>query len=317
LGNNSIEDLLLVWPSQAAAASPPPTVYPYAIDITADGCNLRRLTLANAYNGVNVGAARCTFHDVTIGAMNIGVTIDTSSTTGNCALERTRIEPIFDYGAAFPTNMDSFLRTSGSIGLQILAAARPVMLNDVNIVGYYEQGLVISDNGATSSTGIASNLSITNAVTSIWCDATLPTDGWQFSNAKLSNSGLTNVNVAAGGLSDPVLTFTNSALIGVNSLGAWFTTAGYLEFHNTWGADLPPRAVVQTAIQPSGFAVPNIYPFPIQIYINGGHVTAVGIKNPLVSAWATGGSRDSVILNPNQSIILTYTSAPTWSWFTV
>ncbi len=184
------------------------------------------------------------------------------------------------------------------------------MLNDVNITGYFQQGMVLDD-GAFPSLGVANNLTIWDAVTSLYVKSTL-VPGWQFSNAKFSNSGLTNVHMDAGGSIDPRVLFTNSALGGNSSLGEWFTTAGYLEFHNTWGADLPPGAVASTAIQPSGFAVPNIYPFPIQIFINGGNVSQVDID-----ATNTGGPRDSIVLNPGQSIKLTYTVAPTWSWYTV
>ena len=84
---------------------------------------------------------------------------------------------------------------------------------------------------------------------------------------------------------------------------------------------IPGLSVSTPAIPTSGTSVQNEYsPFPIKIYLYGGTVTEIQLtKNGTaytVFSNATGLalSGQSYILNPGDSITLTYTAAPTWLW---
>lgn len=316
IGNNAIQNLLFVYPDQVSANSPPPTVYPYCMQFSSGGVHVHGITIVNAYNGIFVDAGRCFFDDCIIGAMNIGTFVDYLVDT--TAFNLVRWQPVFDYayGIAFPSAMDTYMRTSGSVALRVHACPLVLMSNS-GVFGYWQYGLEISKSGVHTppdSTGHVSNFETNSVVTSVRCLSTNDIDGvggWQFVNTVLANSGLTNVYTDASVAGSPKLLFANSVLRGTSSLGDWFINAGYVEFQNTWGADLPPRALVYSPVQPSGFGVPNIYPFPINIYINGGTVTDV-----LVNGVSTGGPRNVVQLDPQQAITLVYTVAPSWSWFT-
>lgn len=318
LANTAIQNLMFVWPNQVSANSPPPTVYPYCIEVSLGGCHMRGLTLVNAYNGILVNAGRCFIVDCIIGAMNIGVYID--YVEDSTFIERTRWIPAFDYmyGIAFPSNMDTYMRTSGSVMLRVHSCPNVVMSNSGGL-GYQQWGIDLGDSPTLSpsnSIGTVSNLNIIGTVTCIRASSTRQTGGahgWLFSNVNLANAGLQNVELDAGGADDPELVFVNGTLRGTSSLGSeWTWNAGYLEFQNVHGADLPSRALTYFPVPASGFAAGNQYPFPVQVFLNG------TLTDVAIGGVSTGGPRNGVVLTPGETITPTYSGAtPTWSWFTL
>jgi len=315
LGNNAIQNIMFVWPSQVSATSPPPTVYPYCIKLDDGGCHMRGLTLVNAYNGIHMNSGRNFLIDCIIGAMNIGTFIDHNQDVNVVELVRWIPAYVYQYGLSYPSNMDTYMATSGSVAIKVHASSG-VRMNMCGMLGYFERGMVLDDSlvyTPPNSTGMVTNFETNDPVTAIWAKSTHEgsgVSGWVFTNFTLSNSSRTNVEVPAGGAGDPKLLFSNGTLRGTSSLGEWFTQAGYLEFHNVWGADLPARALTYTPVPLSGVSVSNFYTFPIMVYINGGAVTDVSVNGV-----STGGPRGAVVLNPDETIMLTYSSAPSWSWF--
>jgi len=256
--------------------------------------------------------------DCIIGAMNIGVFVDYAE--DSTFIERTRWIPAFDYmySIAFPSNMDTWGKTNGAVMLRVHACPNIVMSNSGGL-GSQQWGIDLGDSASltpSNSLGAVSNLNMIGPDTCIRATSTRQTGGaagWQFSNINLSNGGFTNVRLDAGGNEDPELLFVNGVLRGTTSSGSeWFLNAGYCEFQNVWGADLPGRALTYFPVPASGFAAGNQYPFPVEVFLNG-TMTDVAIDGV-----STGGARDSVILQYQQTITLTYSGAtPSWSWFTV
>ncbi len=129
---------------------------------------------------------------------------------------------------------------------------------------------------------------------------------------------------------------TNSALI---SLGGPFTSTSSLQISKFYAnslattpflpfSDLPtyiehylPTPIPSTpAIPASGTAQQNTNLFPVEVYLNGGSVTQVtrtsnGTSYTVFSS-STGVALAglTVRLEPGDSITLTYTTAPTWTW---
>ncbi len=84
--------------------------------------------------------------------------------------------------------------------------------------------------------------------------------------------------------------------------------------------NLSPTSGYPPSVPASGTAQQNPYPIPVEIYLNGGAVTQVtrtvnGTSYTVFSS-STGEalSGHTVRLDPGDSITLTYTTAPTWSW---
>ena len=64
------------------------------------------------------------------------------------------------------------------------------------------------------------------------------------------------------------------------------------------------------AIPASGTAYTNPFPFDCAVYITGGTVTAVAIGGT-----ATGLTSGQFFVPAGETITLTYSAAPTWTWF--
>jgi len=153
LANNAIQNLVFVWPNQVSANSPPPTVYPYCIEVSVSGCHMRGLTLVNAYNGILVNAGRCFIVDCIIGAMNIGVFVDYAE--DSTFIERTRWIPAFDYmySIAFPSNMDTWGKTNGAVMLRVHACPNIVMSNSGGL-GSQQWGIDLGDSASLTPSPI-------------------------------------------------------------------------------------------------------------------------------------------------------------------
>ncbi|MEM0159846.1 MAG: hypothetical protein QXU98_14320 [Candidatus Parvarchaeota archaeon] len=78
----------------------------------------------------------------------------------------------------------------------------------------------------------------------------------------------------------------------------------------------PPAPVPTTpAIPASGTAQQNTNPYPVNVYIYGGTVTAIDYTPVGRTATQVGTSGPATVrLNPSDSITLTYSAAPTWVW---
>lgn len=315
LGNNGLQNLMFVWPDQVDANSPPPTVYPYCIKIDNGGCHMKGLTLVNAYNGIYLNSGRNFLIDCIIGAMNIGTFIDHEFDINY--LQYVRWIPAYDYqyGITYPSNMDTYMASSGSVALKVHASPG-VRINNCGMLGHFERGVELDDSAfytPSNSIGMVENFETIDPVTTIYARSTRDNagvNGWVFTNFTLSNSSRTNVEVVAGGVGDPKLLFVNGTLRGTSSLGEWFLNAGYVEFQNVWNADLPARALTYFPVPASGASMGNFYPFPVMIYINGGSVSDVALNGI-----STGGPRGAVVLNYGETVTITYTSVPSWSWF--
>lgn len=72
-----------------------------------------------------------------------------------------------------------------------------------------------------------------------------------------------------------------------------------------------PTGLVTTPVMPaSGTAAVNPYPYRCMVCVAGGTVSAIAIGDG-----TTGLTSGSFLLDANQSITLTYSAAPAWTWF--
>lgn len=76
--------------------------------------------------------------------------------------------------------------------------------------------------------------------------------------------------------------------------------------------------VTTPSVPTSGTAQQNTNPYPVNVYLYGGTVTAVNYTPAGGSATQVGTSGPATVrLNPGDSITLTYSAAPTWNWVAV
>jgi hypothetical protein len=120
---------------------------------------------------------------------------------------------------------------------------------------------------------------------------------------------------------------TSNASFGgfVGSAGA--TTANpnalFVDLDNTFnlsGINLPYPSVSTPSVPSSGTAQQNTYPYPVEVYISGGSATAVQITRGGVTYTVWSSSTATAIppllvrLEPGDSITITYSTAPSWTW---
>lgn len=69
-------------------------------------------------------------------------------------------------------------------------------------------------------------------------------------------------------------------------------------------------SVTPPAVPASGSAAGNTFARPVHIYVNGGTVSSITLGGV-----ATGATSGMFRLMPGEAIVITYTVAPTWTWF--
>lgn len=84
---------------------------------------------------------------------------------------------------------------------------------------------------------------------------------------------------------------------------------GVLKISNCFGYN-PTGAQTAPTVPASGTALTNPFPFDCTVYVNGGTVTGVAIGGT-----STGATSGAFRVAAGQSITLTYSAAPTWTWF--
>jgi hypothetical protein len=83
---------------------------------------------------------------------------------------------------------------------------------------------------------------------------------------------------------------------------------------------LPYPSISTPAVPSSGTAQSNTYPYPVEVYVSGGSATAVQVTRGGVTYTVWSSSSATAIppllvrLEPGDSITITYSTAPSWTW---
>ena len=120
---------------------------------------------------------------------------------------------------------------------------------------------------------------------------------------------------------------TSNATFGgfVGSAGATTAnpSASFVDLDNTFnlsGINLPYPGVSTPAVPSSGTAQSNTYPYPVEAYISGGSATAIQVTRggSTYTVWSSSTATAIppllVRLEPGDSITITYSTAPSWTW---
>jgi hypothetical protein len=89
---------------------------------------------------------------------------------------------------------------------------------------------------------------------------------------------------------------------------------------NLSGINLPYPSISTPSVPSSGTAQQNTYPYPVEVYVSGGSATAVQVTRGGVTYTVWSSSTATTIppllvrLEPGDSITLTYSTAPSWTW---
>jgi hypothetical protein len=118
-----------------------------------------------------------------------------------------------------------------------------------------------------------------------------------------------------------IVSGTINQLIGLPGSG---NNPGYISgsplVARNYGISAIYPSVSTPAVPSSGTAQSNTYPYPVDVYISGGSATAVQVTRQGVTYTVWSSSSATAIppllvrLEPGDSITITYSTAPSWTW---
>jgi len=121
----------------------------------------------------------------------------------------------------------------------------------------------------------------------------------------------------------PTTNVTWGGFVGSDGATIDNPSALFVDLDNTFnlsGINLPYPSVTTPAVPSSGTAQSNTYPYPVEAYISGGSATAVQVTRggSTYTVWSSSTATAIppllVRLEPGDSIVLTYSTAPSWVW---
>ena len=214
---------------------------------------------------------------------------------------------------------------SGADGVRISGSASNIKISDIDLAGNGGGGTGFRLFGSGSPANIkVDGLSLRGFTNDISQDsgnsiADFSVNGIHLVDPTAINLvGATGLSIIGGEITGAsnhwaVLGGCSGVIEGVTivSSGAYFDAGGNSDLtirscpgYNPTGPQTAP------AIPTSGTAYTNPFPFDCAVYITGGTVTAVAIGGT-----ATGLTSGQFFVPAGETIALTYSAAPTWTWF--
>jgi len=313
-----IADLVFYYPNQVDPDTSPPTSY--AATIVCNPAKVYRCTFWNSYHAISISCGQSRVHDCFIGALYLGVYLDAAYDT--CVLSNLHIWPYYDYTmdnalpAASPSSLGNWALANG-VGIDARRVDSLIVSN--TLIYQFHIGIQMSDSPAALTPdcgyGQLSNIDIDTCEYGIVCySANNDARGWKFTNCTIgegSATGQIGVYLAAGGSQAPQVQIVGGMIRGAFAGGDYTVSAGSLRFSDFQRiTDL--GVLTAPAVPATTVAATNTFPHKVRVHVSGGTVTVLTIN-----ATATGlTSPATVTLLPGETITLTYTVAPTWTWFT-
>jgi hypothetical protein len=233
----------------------------------------------------------------------------------------TSSAPVGGVGFYFDNCDLSGNNNNGYHGVVINYAKRIFIFNS-HISGYY--GIYFPANAVASIISIIGNM-FDGPNVPIFCNGNGTTSG---------SANLTMVTIANNIYGGTYPFFYASALPGANLNGIYISHNIFPNMPSTTAAltyNIPCTcffmsnigdhpSVSTPSIPASGTAQSNNTPYTVEIYLSGGSATGVQITRTGTTYTVWSSSSATAIpplvirLNPNDSITITYTTAPTWTW---
>lgn len=311
-----IQGFTFYYPNQVGPTDSTPTVYPATIKGTSNKCGMkvRHCTFINSYDAISVQGGRSFLHDLNIGAMRHGIIVDHALDT--VYINRVYNGPFWTIinGLTGIQTIDAWVMANGN-GL-VCYRADECMVSDFFVV-YKQAGIYLDDSADATQTpqnsyGSGDNCVFDTCKYGVYAKST-NTPGWVF-NAMGNGNGTEQTNavlLATGGLQAPKITVSGGKLWGTwsGAAGAFAASVGHLYVRDVQGFN-PVGLKTAPTVPASGTAQTNLFVHACDVYVTGGTVTNIS-KN----GTALGITSGTVSLDHNETITLTYSVAPTWTWF--
>lgn len=322
-GGTILSGFTFYYPNQVAPTFPSPVVYPTTIRVeegSNGGVTIDHLQAINAYDFLTINMGRVFVDNLLIGALHDGIVVDNAQDF--VYINNTMHQVMWDIaaGATVPSTLDAWVMTN-STALTV-GRADSLHLTNMGVFGRFQCALF------TDSSNVA--LSPRNSygdIDGLDCDSVSygpvftstnnTVHGWKIENVTIGPNlwggvgvaGQTGIYLTTGGTAAPIVTANHVDIRGSWASGFYAISAGNLRLDTGYGVN-GQGALTAPAIPATNVAQTNNFPFPVRVFVTGGTVSAIKI-----GATNTGAIAGQFTLNPAETITLTYTVAPTWTWF--
>ncbi len=338
--NCTIQDLAFFYPTQMRLTDTAETIQPWVFPMTIQyrgACTITRCTFINSYDAMGVGTVlndgghTSRISDNHIGAFNVGINVD--HTRDVCYFTNNHHWVFYNIFEGFWQAFTDQSRWSnftpnGPCGMRVRGADQQHIHNFFTLgkhTGLRIEASPYGQNGLEKSYGVGTNFHFDLSCVGI--DVTRTSSfGWAFSNIGWTgaDTGGTGGVPPPGGSSGSNYYLVRVAGIstvkihggcgGQNKAQSWQIakqagTNSKLHAHNLINYN-PVGVLTAPSIPASGVALLNDFPVTCRVHITGGTVTGVSINGT-----ATGLTQGIFMLEPDETITLTYSSAPSWVWF--
>lgn len=309
--SSAVVDLGFYYPNQIAPTGVTPTVYPATI-VTPSGSaghKLRRLYMANAYQGLSLGGGRHYLEDLLLGCFNLPIAVDFSHDVIH--MRGVQCNPFWDTiaGLAYPQTVDTFVGANQTV-LQVARADGMVIDDLFAFHGNIGVNLIDGTDAPAQSYGAATNVRLDTFAIGIRCVST-QSPGWQFDDFSC-NASTVPVSLPAGGASLPRVRIRGGSFWGAATTPA-NAGAGVLDIKGVQGfnpAGTAQLAGGQPAVPGSTTPLTNRTGVDCTVQVVGGTVTQIAVAGS-----NTGLTSGFFRVPAGQTITLTYSVAPTWTWW--
>ena len=180
--------------------------------------------------------------------------------------------------------------------------------NIVNGVAYHGIYLGASNGSITGNQVYSPNTSQSSVVAGIFVEN--PTVGNSVDGNLIDDpNGYMDYGIYANLSAGAVLSARGNTVSGAKTAPIGWNGLGSFKANGNNGYN-PTGPQTAPAIPSSGTAYTNPFPFDCAVYVTGGTVTAIAIGGT-----ATGLTSGQFFVPAGETITLTYSAAPTWTWF--
>ncbi len=326
--NTAVEDSLFYYPSQVLPSASAPMVYPPTLHVVGAGVKITGCTFVNSYDAILVEAGRVYLENLAIGAFHVGITLDH-------VLDFVHVDHVTDsifwdtfLGINEPSQaIDAWVNAHG-IGLAIYRADGPT-ISDYTLytVG---TGILIADSPDTTlairnSYGVAANLDMEGVRDGINVTS-VRYPGWTFTNLQIGcNVNCITVKTSSQPNGQFWFNATSKVLLSVRGGYFWYPDdecpvcankitpviiSGFFiaNIQDVTGYN-PVGPLSAPPVPASGVALTNLFPVQVRIAVSGGAVSEIRIDGTKI-----GITAGMIELEPGETITLSYTSPPSWTW---
>lgn len=328
--SGQISDVFIWYPDSGASPvqNPPTSATPIDTGWCITGANtgwggyrVNRCTLGNAYDGVKILAGRSIINNNAFGCFHTAIYLDYCR---DWVVINDNMNQVFwnaFNGLSFPQTIDTWVM-SNAVCMDVLSVDS-LEVNGWKLFARY-MGMRFQDSpdagqAIRNAYGRFVNIDMDYVAYGMQIVSANNTGGGhKFTNMDIAanasgvgTAGAASIITSVGGIGAPLVQWLGGSVRGTWAAGGTTvsTAAGVVLIKDVHG--LTPYGLIGPPTVPATtVALTNPYPFDCEVNVNGGTVTVIAI-----AGGTTGKTSGTFRVCAGKTIAITYSVAPTWTWF--